>query len=77
MVLRQQAKEERPRAVGTLENLFRAIAAKRGLLMTNPNLRVDGRVDAHSARRLSFITSDPSLGTELFDKLAKLAEGSS
>ena len=110
------------------ENLFRAIAAKRGLLMTNPNLRVDGRVaqekgghgltgfarslrlelspterkylqrleeyvywagrypvarkrgtyvDAHSARRLSFITSDPSLGTKLFDKLALLAEGSS
>ena len=34
-------------------------------------------VGALSARRLSFITSDPRLGTELFDKLAALAEGSS
>lgn len=108
------------------ENLFKAIAAKRGLLTTNPDLRFDGRlakekgghgltgiarvlqldlspserkylqrleeyvhwagrypvalkrgtyVDAHSSRRLSFITSDPRLGTDLFDKLVELAEG--
>ena len=110
------------------ENLFKAIAAKRGLLMKKPDLHFDERlsqekgghsltgfarslrlelspaereylqrieeyvywagrypvalkrgtyVDAHSARRLSFITSDPSLGTGLFDKLALLAEDSS
>ncbi len=33
-------------------------------------------VEGHSAGRLTFITSDPRLGTELFDKLAGLAEGS-
>lgn len=110
------------------ENLFRAIAAKRGLLRADPDLHVDGGViqekgghgltgsarslrlelsstereylqrleeyvhwggrypvarkcgtyvGALSAQRLSFITSDPRLGTELFDKLAALAEGSS
>jgi hypothetical protein len=109
------------------ENLLKAIAAKRGLLATNPNLTLDrglsrekgghsltglarslqlaltdaeqeylerleeyvywaGRypvslkrdtyVDGHSARRLSFITSDPTLGGELFDKLVKLVESS-
>lgn len=109
------------------ENLFKAIAAKRGLLMTNPDLCFDGRVaqekgghglsgiarslqidlsppereylqrleeyvywagrypvarkrgtyvDAHSSRRLSFITSDLKLGTELFNKLEELAGGS-
>lgn len=110
------------------ENLFKAIAAKRGLLVTNPDLCFDRRVsqkkgghgltgiarslqidlspaereylqrleeyvywagrypvarkcgtyvDAHSLRRLSFINpSDPELGTELFEKLAKLAGGS-
>ncbi len=109
------------------ENLLKAIAAQRGLLTTNPNLRFDesvskkkgghsltdharslglelspaeweyfqrleeyvhwaGRypvsrkrgtyVDVHSAGRLSFVTSDPRLGAQLFDKLAELAENS-
>lgn len=111
----------------SFENLFKAIAAKKGLLKTNPDLCFDARVSkekgghgltgiarslqlglspdekeylqrleeyvywagrypvplkrgtyvgAHSSQQLSFITTDPELGTELFDRLAKLAEGS-
>jgi hypothetical protein len=41
------------------------------------SLTPDTYVGAHSASRLSFITSDPTLGGILFDRLVKLAHESS